>query len=148
MGKFIKIVMFTIVVSTFFMTACSDITTKEVIKKYRENPRRGGVREDIITHDLLPDIKKDAKQDLIAISYAEDCFSVAQSVEDAEACRIKIVKRYGDEYSLPSFTKWNESTKQKVLDFFIFNKASAECYIRAEKARDILPCKDPIDPNF
>lgn len=131
-----------------FISACSDITTQQILQKYRENPRQGGIREDIITHDILPDIRKDAQQDLIAIEYAQSCFSKAKSIEEAEVCRHTISSKYGQEYSFEAFTKWNDTIKQKVLDFLASNKASVECYAKAKKAHDILPCKDPIEPNF
>jgi len=137
-----------LVSAVLFLTACSDITTEQILQKYRENPRRGGIREDIITHDLLPEMKKDAKEDIIAINFAQNCFSKANNITEAERCRYIIVDKYGDEYSFRPFKKWDLSMQQKVLTFLTFNKESAECYLKANKARDILPCKDPKDPDF
>jgi len=143
-----KLLLVSCIVSTLFMTACSDVTAEQIIKKYKEHPRKGGIREDIITHDLLPEMKKDAKQDLLAISYAQSCFTNAKSVPEAEVCRNAIVKKYGEEYSFNPFHVWNSKMKQKVLDFLNYNKASAECYAKANEAKDILPCNDPKDPDF
>ena len=147
-GERVKVLIGIYLLVVVFMSGCSDITGEQIIKKYKENPRKSGIREDIITHDLLPDMREDAKKDLLAIGYAKECFTKATALKDAEVCRVSIVKKYGDEYSFQPFKEWNSEKKEQVLDFLNYNEKSAECYLKAKKARDILPCHEPKDPDF
>jgi hypothetical protein len=147
-GERVKVFIGIYLLVVVFMSGCSDITGEQIIKKYKENPRKGGLREDIITHDLLPDMREDAKKDLLAIRYAKECFIKATDLKDAEVCRVSIVQKYGNEYSFEPFKEWNSEKKEQVLDFLNYNEKSAECYSKAKKARDILPCYEPKDPDF
>jgi len=56
--------------------------------------------------------------------------------------------KYGEEYRFEPFTTWNKTKQQKVLAFLEHNEEAVRCYAAAKKARDIIPCKDPIEPQF
>jgi len=120
----------------------------DIADKYRANPKKGSVVEGIITKDIIPEVKKYGKRELIAMEYANRCFTKASTVDEANICRVNIVKKFGNDYSLDKFQSWDKPTKQKVLNFLSHNTSAISCYMKANEAKDIIGCKDPIDPNF
>ena len=134
---------------TLLFSACSStIDSQNVINKYRKLPIKDGVRAAIIEDDILPEFHKEAPHQLKAIAYAKRCFTKAKDVQEANICTKKIVNKFGDEFAFDKFDGWDETMKSKMMDFLNHNEESLECYLKAKKADDIIPCKDPIDPNF
>jgi len=130
-------------------TACSiGLDAQQIVKKYRQSPRDNGLRAEIIEEDIIPFYKENATKDLEAMSYAKKCFNNALTTQEANECRTLIVDKYGDDYSFDKFKIWDKDMKQKMNDFLDNNTEAISCYAKAKKAKDILPCKDPIDPNF
>jgi hypothetical protein len=133
----------------FLFSGCSlTIDTQEVITKYRQLPIKDGVRAAIIEDEILPEFHKEAPHQLNAIAYAKRCFMQAQNTQEANLCTKKIVATFGDEFAFHKFNVWDKKMKSKMMDFLNHNKESLECYMKAEKADDIIPCKDPVEPNF
>ena len=132
-----------------FFSACSiAIDSQEVINKYRKLPIKDGIRATIIEDEILPEFHKEAPHQLKAIAYAKECFSKAKDVQEANICTKKIVNEFGDEFSFDEFDVWDETMKSKMMNFLNHNEESLECYMKAKKADDIIPCKDPTDPRF
>jgi hypothetical protein len=143
---YIKNITFGLIVVGLLGGCSTDIG--DIADKYRANPKKGTLVEEIITEDIIPEIKKYGKTDLIAMEYANRCFTKASTPKEANICRVNIVKKFGNDYSFNKFKIWDKATKQKVLNFLSHNTSAVSCYMRADEAKDIIGCKDPIDPNF
>ena len=137
-------------VGIILFNGCSlDIDTASIIKKYKEDPRRdGSLREEIIEQDILPEFHKETPHQLQAIRFAKKCYRRAQDVKMANSCRKETVQRFGDEFDFNEYKVWDESMKQKVMNFLNDQEVFILCYDRAKKAKDILSCPDPKEPNF
>ncbi len=128
-------------------TGC-DIDIQDVVDKYRKNPKEGSLVEEIINKDIIPEVKRHGRADLIAMEYAKRCFTKASTVKEANICRVNIINKYGNEYKFNKFNRWDMDMKNRVLGFLNHNTSAISCYLKADKAKDIIGCKDPIEPNF
>jgi len=129
---------------------CSmDVDAVKVIQKYKEDPRRdGSIREAVIEEDILPQYHKEAKHQIAAIRFAKKCYIKTSDVTQANDCRKATVNKFGDEFDFNEFKVWDKEMKQKVMNFLNDNEVAVLCYDRAKKAKDLLHCPDPKDPDF
>ena len=93
-----------------------------------------------------PKIHAQAIKDKEVLEFAKNCFTAAQDKEDANECNKDVLKRNPNFEDIENFNKWDEETRNEVLETIKRNIHYLECMIDAKNITEMADkCDEPRD---
>ena len=110
-------------------------------------PPREGLLLKAMTKHTLPKMKADVANDRPVFETGRECFTAAQSVDDANACNEKVRKvveqQNMDDFEVDDFDTWNEDVRKEVLGEINGMLTFFDCIDAARNVTEASECEEP-----